>query len=269
MLIRPRAAFTLIELLVVITIVAVLAAILFPVMASAKNAAKGAACLSNMRQIGVAAELYLSDNDDVYFPVARYEPEPRFAPQVPWIGYDNQNTGLLQAGFYGDVTQPAKFTPRTGLLDPYIKDLRIIKCPNQRPTIQSAMALNDFDPNIPSDYYAVNPAAQGQEFGPSVLSSTFVDGVYETTGAASSMVEEPSQTLLAWEHLAFAPVCNWLQRPNWYSSPPNDPTMTEHFNFLHTGGTNTLWCDGHVKRLSYGMLRRPMFSVLKHIYPTY
>ncbi len=255
------------EILVVISIICILAAILFPVFVTAKKAANGVACLSNMRQIGVAAQLYLSDHDDIYFPVCRYDPQPGFPPQITWIGYDNSNTGTVQAGFFGDVTKPAKQYPRTGLLDPYIRDMRIIKCPNQSTQIQSALALNGFDPTIPSGYYVDNPAAQGNEFSPCILSSTYVGDTYETVGAPESMVEEPSQTLLCWEHLAFAPVCNWLQRPDWFGSPPDIPEMTDHFNFLHNGGTNTLWCDGHVKRYSYGQLRRPMFSVLKHIYP--
>src|SRR5204862_7291611 len=103
---------------------------------------------------------------------------------------------------------------------------------------------------IPSGYYTQNPAAQGNEFGPSAMTSTYVGDTYESTGAPASIVEEPAYTLLAWEHLAYAPVCNWLQRPDWFDTPPDDPVMTEHFNFLHNGGTNTIWCDGHAKRLS-------------------
>jgi len=60
-----KKAFTLIELLVVIAIIAILAAILFPVFAQAKNAAKNTTCVSNLKQIGLAAQMYLGDNDDV------------------------------------------------------------------------------------------------------------------------------------------------------------------------------------------------------------
>jgi prepilin-type N-terminal cleavage/methylation domain-containing protein/prepilin-type processing-associated H-X9-DG protein len=62
-----RKGFTLIELLVVIAIIAILAAILFPVFASAKAAAKQTACLSNTRQLSLAAMQYMSDNDGALF----------------------------------------------------------------------------------------------------------------------------------------------------------------------------------------------------------
>ncbi|HVL39232.1 MAG TPA: prepilin-type N-terminal cleavage/methylation domain-containing protein [Fimbriimonadaceae bacterium] len=63
-----KKAFTLIELLVVIAIIAILAAILFPVFAQAKVAAKKAAGLSAVKQIGTATHIYLSDYDDVLPP---------------------------------------------------------------------------------------------------------------------------------------------------------------------------------------------------------
>ena len=56
--------FTLIELLVVIAIIAILAAILFPVFAQARDKARAAACLSNMKQVALALAMYTSDNDE-------------------------------------------------------------------------------------------------------------------------------------------------------------------------------------------------------------
>jgi len=81
-----KRAFTLIELLVVIAIIAILAAILFPVFAQAKAAAKDTANLSNLKQNGLAAIQYCSDNDDVFPLTATYTVAAGVGiPATTWI----------------------------------------------------------------------------------------------------------------------------------------------------------------------------------------
>ncbi|HEY3281674.1 MAG TPA: prepilin-type N-terminal cleavage/methylation domain-containing protein [Armatimonadota bacterium] len=84
-----RKGFTLIELLVVIAIIAILAAILFPVFAQARERARATACLSNMKQIGLALSQYLGDWEDTY-------PFNRF----PWPGYNNFSSDNFHGSQY-------------------------------------------------------------------------------------------------------------------------------------------------------------------------
>ena len=79
---KTYRAFTLIELLVVIAIIAILAALMLPVLARSKAKAHNAACLNNLRQLGIATRLYAEDNNE-QLPSAEILPTRPVDPQNP------------------------------------------------------------------------------------------------------------------------------------------------------------------------------------------
>src|SRR3954465_1279347 len=79
-----RTAFTLIELLVVIAIIAILAAILFPVFAQAREKSRQASCQSNMKQLGLALQMYAQDYDETFAPAWVDSGRPSPGPVVYW-----------------------------------------------------------------------------------------------------------------------------------------------------------------------------------------
>src|SRR5436190_12490093 len=94
---RRRLGFTLIELLVVIAIIAILAAILFPVFAQAREKARSAQCLSNLKQVAMATRMYSQDYDEVLVPLYLYSSHPSSGTQP---------TGNPYLLWYEDLLQP-------------------------------------------------------------------------------------------------------------------------------------------------------------------
>jgi prepilin-type N-terminal cleavage/methylation domain-containing protein/prepilin-type processing-associated H-X9-DG protein len=78
----PARAFSLVELLVVIAIIAILASLLLPTLARSKTKAFNAACLNNLRQLGIATRLYSDDNQE-RLPSAEILPTQPIDPQNP------------------------------------------------------------------------------------------------------------------------------------------------------------------------------------------
>ncbi len=105
---RGRRGFTLIELLVVIAIIAILAAILFPVFARAREKARQASCLSNVKQLGLGAMMYIQDYDEIMFP---------------------RCTGTWGAA--DAVYWDSRSAAAPGLIGPYVKNLQIFICPSE------------------------------------------------------------------------------------------------------------------------------------------
>jgi len=116
--------FTLIELLVVIAIIAILAAILFPVFAQAREKARQSTCLSNCKQIGLALQMYVDDNDEG-FPLMFCNVS---APS-PWTSDIPANKYYTTNWYVGG---PIKWWTWMDTIYPYLKNRNILECPNKK-----------------------------------------------------------------------------------------------------------------------------------------
>lgn len=94
--VTEKAGFTLIELLVVIAIIGILASLLLPALAQGKRAAQSVACVSNLRQIGIALSTYVQDNRD-HLPIcAGYLPSQMSnLPPITTTLFENQRTNKV------------------------------------------------------------------------------------------------------------------------------------------------------------------------------
>ena len=230
-----RRGFTLIELLVVIAIIAILAAILFPVFAKAREKARQISCASNQQQIGLALMQYNQDNDES-FP----------------SGYNNY------AG-YG--------VGWAGSVQPYIKSTGVMKCPDDSTSVKT-VGTETFSP----DSYALNRNLVGSGptgtlsslQGPANTVLTFeVSGVVAdisqvnegtvASGAANPNLDSESPTsdgrdiLLRSNYDIYTPVGTPLYATG-YLDNRNANTEFQP-DGRHTGGSNYLLADGHVKWL--------------------
>jgi prepilin-type N-terminal cleavage/methylation domain-containing protein/prepilin-type processing-associated H-X9-DG protein len=232
---RPRSApgFTLIELLVVVAIIAVLAAILFPVFAQAREKARQASCLSNMKQVGLAVLQYNQDNDETY-PLSFYK--------LP--------SGVCSAS----VT--AVSWPR--LIAPYAKDTGIYRCPSAAETPGNTPGTGDTAEARYPVTYAYNH---------------FLGGNFcVVTGSSLPVTVKAAQTVMMVDG-ASAPQqdvdpVKWPAKVSATASSPAAPDTLGRSPYLlvhagtfppittddygaplprHQGRTNVLWADGHAK----------------------
>jgi len=94
-----RGAFTLIELLVVIAIIAILAALLFPALGRSRANASATACLSNLRQWGIATHLYVAEHSDILPP----DGTPNPGDSATNVGWYIQLPRMLNLPRYHDM----------------------------------------------------------------------------------------------------------------------------------------------------------------------
>jgi len=154
---RNHRGFTLIELLVVIAIIAILAAILFPVFARAREKARQASCLSNLKQIGLAVAMYSEDYDETM------------------IHYYHWN-GVDYSGSWSYVA----------CLMPYIKNEQIWSCPSWKGSLLGSWSPDSLEyPNLRCAYRI---ASYDKRF----LGRAYRYGGQMTLGE----VEYPSQAIL-------------------------------------------------------------------------
>ena len=234
--------FTLIELLVVIAIIAILAAILFPVFAQAREKARQTSCLSNMKQMGLAALMYTQDYD---------ERTPR-----NWYGpTDPGGTGPEATTAIGDTPERYKWMDA---IQPYVKNVQIFTCPSAPHLAYiPRTALKTGETTRKYGSYSYN-RAYGQfdiesDITPAGKSLAAFALPADTVWFAEAPGGGPYDFDFRWPDVASNPIVSKtsprvLQDPN--------IAQIQYVIERHQGKTNVLWCDGHSKATSLDYLAK-------------
>ncbi len=223
--IRRASAFTLIELLVVIAIIAILAAILFPVFAQAREKARQAACLSNLKQISTGLMMYAQDYDETL----AGNDSTIFTAGSPNGAYADAGVATrTDIGFLDpDPTKVGRNWGRD--LQPYIKNTQVYSCMNSVP--RSSFGTGSA--------YAETTDPRGANM------SYLLNGITSTKKLAA--IPAPADIIFLQEYRALSRVSQ--VRPRRVNSTTNNYDQINHiwYNVNHNGGANLLYCDGHAK----------------------
>jgi prepilin-type N-terminal cleavage/methylation domain-containing protein len=185
--VRSRSGFTLIELLVVIAIIAILAAILFPVFAQAKEAAKKTASISNLKQIGIATQIYITDSDDLYpLGLTTYGTTYTYDFFVPYP-LRAYTWNMSDAGDVDRFNASSVFAFNAML--PYMKSTEMLSCPGAS-TLRPKLAFS-LTPNANKGAGGVNLPNSGTGWYTHMYNGLL-------TGYSGSAVASPSQLVLIW-----------------------------------------------------------------------
>ncbi len=235
-LLIDRHGFTLIELLVVVAIIAILAAMLFPVFAQAREKARSITCLSNMRELGMAASMYVDDSDGYYPQSKRTDANPAVDDSTGQI--ENPDVGSVFAMIL-PYTSETDSTSESGL--PHAK---IFACPDDPSPFNPD--CNQTDPNNPNAPY--NPG------GPQVIS--YIVNGYFVWRLNEDKVVAPADCLYFAERRSSASkdpaqsYCDDIWHP-WFNTKTNpagdemDPLNGAMSTNRHAGGANYVFADGH------------------------
>jgi prepilin-type N-terminal cleavage/methylation domain-containing protein/prepilin-type processing-associated H-X9-DG protein len=211
-----RRGFTLIELLVVIAIIAILAAILFPVFAQAREQARSTACLSNLKQLGVAISMYRSDWDS----------------RGPFSGWPPSFSGQFNIHSPNSVYEQDWQCS----IQPYIKNALVLHCPSDKTPYDERPVSYLYNP-----YMAINrepaPEATFQNAAEICL-------VWEGYGPKESATQKvPDNAPLPKNfYRQYAP---WGTRAQDLAEPSRGLVR-------HRNGGNVVFFDTHAKFVAYG-----------------